>query len=104
MGYRKRARRGLAYHLATPATISVMLRDGWVVMARCPACQLDLRIDLELMARLNGADLVLFGRTCRCRRMGCSGRMFFMGTPPGEQHGLFWPLRAIDIKVLLGAS
>ena len=99
MGYRNPERRDLAHHLATPATISDMARIGWVVMARCQACQLDLRIDLELMVRLNGADLVLFGRTCRCRRMGCSGRMLFMGTPPGEQHGLFWPLRAVDMTV-----
>lgn len=63
---------------------------------RCQACQLDLRIDMDLMVRLNGPDLVLFGRTCRCRRMGCSGRMFFMGTPPGQQVGLFWRLAKPD--------
>lgn len=65
-------------------------------MARCQACQLDLRIDVDLMVRLNGPDLVLFGRTCRCRRMGCAGRMFFMGKPPGQQIGLFWRLRKPD--------
>ncbi|MNJ26332.1 hypothetical protein D3C77_208060 [compost metagenome] len=93
MGFRAYEQRPLAYHLATPVPASEMRRRGWVVMARCQACQLDLRIDLDLMVRLNGPDLILFGRTCRCRRLGCSGRMVFMGTPPGQQIGLFWRLQ-----------
>ncbi len=92
MGFRKHENRPLSYHLATPVSVSEMRQRGWVVMARCQACQLDLRIDLDLVVRLNGPDLVLFGKSCRCRRMGCSGRMIFMGTPPGQQIGLFWTL------------
>lgn len=92
MGFRAYAQRPLAYHLATPISASEMRRRGWVAAARCLACHLDLRIDLDLMVRLNGPDLSLFGRTCRCRRLACLGRMIFMGTPPGQQIGLFWPL------------
>ncbi len=105
MGFRAYEHRPLAYHLATPVSASEMRRRGWVVMARCQACQLDLRIDLNLMVRLNGPDLILFGRTCRCRRLGCSGRMVFMGTPPGQQIGLFWRLQKpaeISAKEALG--
>jgi hypothetical protein len=94
MGSRKYENRPLAYHLATPVAIGEMRRRGWVVMARCRTCHLDLRVDLDVMIRLNGHDMQLFGKTCRCRRLGCGGRMIFMGTPPGQQLGLFWPLNA----------
>ena len=57
MGFRNYEHRPIAYHLATPVSASEMRRRGWVVMARCQACQLDLRIDLDLMVRLNGPDL-----------------------------------------------
>lgn len=95
MGYKKPTMRGLAHHLSTPTTISQMRRDHWVVMARCTTCQLDLRLDLGILIRLNGPDLTLFGRDCRCRRMACPGRMIFMATPPGEPAGMFWVLRAV---------
>lgn len=94
MGFRKYENRPLSYHLATPLSIGEMRRRGWVVMARCRTCELDIRIDLDLMIRLNGHDLMIFGKTCRCRRLGCGGRMMFMGTPPSAQHGVFYPLKA----------
>ncbi|MNJ26784.1 hypothetical protein D3C77_212740 [compost metagenome] len=95
MGFLKYENRPLSHHLTTPVSIAEMRRRRWVILARCRDCHLDLRIDLDLMVRLNGPNLVLFGKTCRCRRMGCAGRMIFMGTPPGQQVGLFWPLRQI---------
>lgn len=96
MGYKRPDRRPLHHHLSTPSSIGQMRRDGWVVIARCRACDLDLRIDLSLMIRLNGGDLVLFGKSCRCRRLNCEGRMVFLATPPGEQLGVFYPLRRIE--------
>jgi len=53
MGFRAYEHRPLAYHLATPVSASEM-RRGWVAMARCQACQLDLRIDLDLPLSASG--------------------------------------------------
>jgi len=93
MSFKKPSARPLQHHLSSYfITVSAMRRDGWVVMARCRACHLDAWVCLSTVIRLNGPDVQLFGRTTRCRRYGCQGRMIFMATPPGAQHGQFWPL------------
>lgn len=93
MGYKKPSQRGLSHHLQNyHITVSAMRRDGWVVKAHCTACYLDCWVDLTTIIRLSGPETRLFGRTTRCRRYACPGRMVFLATPPGELHGAFWEL------------
>ena len=93
MGYRKPAQRGLGHHLRSyHITASAMQRDGWVIKTHCTTCYLDCWVDLATVIRLNGPDTKLFGRTTRCRRYSCPGRMVFLATPPGETHDAFWVL------------
>lgn len=94
MGYKKPERRGLGHHLVAARTMPVgqMRRDGWAIRTHCPVCYLDCWVSLEVLVLLNGYDLKLWNRRAQCRRYGCRGRMVFMATPPGEEHGAFWPL------------
>lgn len=96
MGYRKPEKRGLGHHrqVAPHTSIHEMRRNGWTVIARCPSCWLDCWVSLSTMERLAGRDLKLWDRTTPCRRHLCTGRMFFMATPPGEMRGAFMPLKS----------
>lgn len=91
MGYKKPERRALSELLHPGNTAGQMRRDGWRVRARCLHCQLELLVDLDSVIKLNGYGVKLWGRSPRCRRVGCEGRMIFLGSPPGW-HGAFWPL------------
>lgn len=95
MSFKRPERRSLHHHLTTPSSIGQMRRNGWRVQARCVRCHLDLRVDLSVMTELRGFDFVLFGKTSRCRRMHCEGRMIFMGAPPGGDRNVFYHLAAI---------
>lgn len=100
MGYTKPSRRSLGHHLsgARHMTTGAMQRDSWVIAARCPHCHLDCWVSLEVMIRLVGRDVKLWNRSTRCRRYSCSGRMFFLCTPPGGMRGAFHALRDGDFK------
>ncbi|MFA4900530.1 MAG: hypothetical protein WC563_13490 [Brevundimonas sp.] len=73
-------------------TVSQMRRDGWHVCARCPRCHLDCWVDLSVVIRLSGQNVKLWNARTRCRRYGCTGKMIFLCTPPGEALGAFWAL------------
>ena len=93
MGYKKPERRDLGDLLASQASVGQMRRDGWIIYARCRHCETDLRVDLNVTARIMGADYKLWDRTTRCKRVGCEGRAAFVCTPPGWAPGTLWPLR-----------
>jgi len=94
VGYKKPETRGLAHHLgvAPHMTVSQFRQDRWAISTRCPRCHLDCWVDLDIVIRLSGGKVKLWNRWARCRRYGCTGRMIFLCTPPGEPAGCFWPL------------
>jgi hypothetical protein len=91
MGYKKPERRDLSELLHPHNQAGQMQRDGWRLRTRCLHCQLELLCDYEVLIRMNGRAFRPWGRTTRCRRVGCDGMMIFMGSPPGW-HLAFWPL------------
>lgn len=63
-------------------TAADLAARGWPVHARCLTCQLEMDVDLARVIAERGPALVLWGRTSRCRRRRCQGRMAFYVTPP----------------------
>lgn len=64
-------------------TVADMWRGGWKVRAFCETCELELQVNLDTLIRAGGPAVVLWDRTTPCKRVGCVGRMFFKGYPPG---------------------
>mgnify|MGYP001156572611 CR=1 FL=1 len=94
MGYKKPENRSIQHHLSTPSTVAQMQRNGWRIAARCTTCQLDVWVSLSAVMKLGRPDLVLFGKSAACRRLHCTGRMIFLGVPPGQT--AYFVLRAIE--------
>lgn len=82
------ARRNLArysindWRAACP-TVGAMRQAGWMVIACCPTCDLEVVADLARIEREKGPDFRLWGRTTSCRRRYCSGEAAFFVQPPG---------------------
>jgi hypothetical protein len=73
-------------------TVGRMRLNGWDVISACPVCHLTMRVDLALIERVSGPNVVLWNRQGKCRRIGCKGLVEFQGRPPElYQH---FPLRA----------
>jgi hypothetical protein len=69
-----------------------MIREGWDVISRCPACGLMMRTDLQLIGRETGAGISLWNRRAPCRRLLCAGKVEFWAKPRGG--GAHEPLMA----------
>lgn len=63
-------------------TIGNLIDQGWPVAAHCLSCGLAMEVDLNGLVRKLGPNVVLWGRTARCRRRHCVGRMYFSCRPP----------------------
>jgi hypothetical protein len=77
MGHRNADRISIVELRPHVETVEAMIRAGWSVRAACPACRLELPIDLWLIASTRGAETSLWDRDARCRRPRCKGRMRF---------------------------
>ena len=62
---------------AAARTIGDMKARSWQVVSRCPKCSLVMRVNLDDLIKLRGADLVLWNRHPPCRRMDCGGKVVF---------------------------
>lgn len=63
-------------------TVDAMMRRGWTVTATCPHCKLQMAADLELMSLKLGRGYSPWGKTARCRRLYCPGRMSLKAYSP----------------------
>lgn len=73
---------GTAEWMGRAGTVGDLIKQGWPVVARCHRCGLEMDVRLDLLARRVGPDVSLWGRTARCRRRHCQGRMLFWTYPP----------------------
>lgn len=64
-------------------TVGAVIANRWLVYTECELCELRIEADLKRVARERGSNYVLWGRTARCRRMGCPGRVTFWCRPHG---------------------
>lgn len=77
---------------STADAVEEMIAKGWSVVSRCHVCGLIMPTNLKLIARVSGPGVSLWNRREKCRRLGCTGFVDFLGHPPGlHQH---FPLRA----------
>jgi hypothetical protein len=52
--------------------------------ARCRACKIMLRVDLDALCTLRGRSYCLIGAVSPCKVVGCEGQVIFMASPgPG---------------------
>lgn len=56
-------------------TLGDMARRGWSLTAHCRSCRLAMAVDLDVVMKAKGRDWSPWGRTARCRRLHCTGRM-----------------------------
>jgi hypothetical protein len=63
-------------------TVGQMREQGWDVIARCDQCRVLLRVDLRVVIQTRGADFSLWNQKTRCRVVGCTGWVSFLGRPP----------------------
>lgn len=63
-------------------TAGDLVKQGWPVVARCTYCNLEMDVRLDVLVRAKGPDYVLWGKSARCRRRHCQGRMLFWTYPP----------------------
>lgn len=63
-------------------TVAKMIEQGWDVMSKCPMCSLMMRVDLKLVARVSGPETSLWNKRLPCKRIGCTGLVWFMAKPP----------------------
>ncbi len=63
-------------------TIGDMERREWSLTARCQTCNLAMKVDIYQVIRGKGRAWVPWGRTARCRRLYCGGRMRLRGYSP----------------------
>lgn len=76
-------------------TVSEMREQGWDVIARCDRCGVLLRVDLRVVIRTRGPAFSLWNQSTRCRVVGCTGWVRFLGRSPDltTHHELLapWP-------------
>ncbi len=63
-------------------TLADLRQHRFLVIARCKQCDLPMPVHLEVTASAKGWDYVLWGRSVRCKRWRCGGRMAFWCYPP----------------------
>lgn len=56
-------------------TIADMVRKEWSLTATCRTCRLPMRVDPAKLMTIAGRDYSPWGKTAKCRRMDCHGRM-----------------------------
>ena len=83
MGARNRDRFTETDWRAASSTVAQIIRNGWPVYAECQACGVRLWVDLETIAARRGPRTDLWGRTGKCKRVGCVGRTVFFLQPHG---------------------
>ena len=67
-------------------SVGAMRESNVRVRARCRACKIMLRVDLDALCTLLGRSYCLIGAVSRCRVVGCESQVIFMtslgpGTP-----------------------
>lgn len=65
------------------ATVGQMYEEGWKLRAQCLTCLLELEVDVRPIIALKGPSFVLWDKLSRCRKVGCRGRVRFLGHAPG---------------------
>jgi hypothetical protein len=83
MGSRNPDRVPLSYRRRKCETVEEMIGQGWDVLAKCATCDLLMRVDLRLIARVRGRKFSLWNQRSRCRRVGCNGVVSFQARAPG---------------------
>lgn len=63
-------------------TIGDMARREWSLTARCNTCDLRMAVDIKVVVRRTGPAWSPWGRTARCRRLRCCGRMHLRAYAP----------------------
>jgi hypothetical protein len=63
-------------------TIGDMARREWSLTARCNRCDLRMAVDIAVVIRRTGQTWSPWGRTARCRRLYCGGRMHLRAYAP----------------------
>ena len=103
MGSRNPDRVPLSYRRRKCETVADMMGQGWDVLSLCERCQLQMVVDLPMIARVRGPGFSLWNRRSHCRRVGCGGVVRFKARAPGmswhEELDAPWP----DGKPPLGA-
>ncbi|UTP38665.1 hypothetical protein M9M90_15750 [Phenylobacterium sp. LH3H17] len=73
-------------------TVAQMQAAGWSVIAKCDTCRVALDVNLAFIAKASGPDTSLWNRRQRCKVVGCSGWVDFLGRHP--RRASHEPLRA----------
>lgn len=60
-------------------TIGDIADQGWLLTAHCGTCGLAVHVDAAAVIRRRGRTWSPWGVTSPCVRIGCHGRMRFMG-------------------------
>jgi hypothetical protein len=69
-------------------TVANMIKECVKVRAHCSKCDLNLKVDFELLQSHHGPAFSLIGKRGKCRRLGCEGSTVFLA----EGHGRYEPL------------
>ena len=64
-------------------TVEAMRDNGWEVLSVCGVCHLTMQVDLAAVAKVR-PGAILWNATPPCRRLGCQGRVRFLGRVPGR--------------------
>lgn len=62
--------------------IGAMQQRHWSLTARCHVCSLEMAADIQKIIHSRGLHFSPWGRSARCRRLGCPGRMRFRAHDP----------------------
>ena len=63
-------------------TLGDMERREWSLTARCVKCDLKMGVDLAKVIEAKGRRWSPWGKTARCRRLYCDGRMYLRAYAP----------------------
>ncbi|RZI98475.1 MAG: hypothetical protein EON90_13285 [Brevundimonas sp.] len=63
-------------------TIDDMARRDWSLTAHCRVCNLAMAVDIQTLGRTMGWSWSPWGRSARCRRLHCCGRMWLRAYAP----------------------
>jgi hypothetical protein len=56
-------------------TIGRMIDEGWSLTIHCGHCRLGMVVDPDKIVRARGREWSPWGKSARCRRIDCLGRM-----------------------------